>query len=113
MHELVADPSAITPAFVRATLKTREGTDLVATQRHVAAAVFPDDTQAFTIRPDLARLALPTRIVAGTADRIIPARHAADLPPLLALHRLPTGHMPHIEARDLVAAIHTHMTNPA
>jgi pimeloyl-ACP methyl ester carboxylesterase len=106
MHELVADPAAITPAFVRATLKARAGTGLVEMQRQVAAALFPDGTQTFSTRAELARLVLPTRVVFGTADRIIPARHADALPPLVALHRLPgVGHMPHYEARELVGAI--------
>ena len=68
MHQLVADPAAITPAFVRATLKARDGTDLVATLRSLAEAVFPDDTQSFSIRPDLARLTMPTRIARSSSS---------------------------------------------
>jgi pyruvate dehydrogenase E2 component (dihydrolipoamide acetyltransferase) len=114
MHELVADPAALTPAFVRATLKAREGTDLVATQRRIAEAVFPDDTQSFSIRPDLARLAIPTRIVFGAADRIIPARHATGLPGAVALHLFPgVGHMPHIEDKEAIARIAAEMARSA
>lgn len=111
MHQLVADPVAITRAFVRATLKAREGTDLVVTQRRVAEAVFPDDTQAFSIRSELARLAIPTRVVFGTVDAIIPARHVQGLPGQIALHLLPAvGHMPHIESRETVAIVQAQMT---
>ncbi|MDX7952817.1 alpha/beta fold hydrolase, partial [Lichenihabitans sp. Uapishka_5] len=106
MAELVADPRAITPAFVRATLKGRDGTGLVAAQRRLAAALFPDGTQAFSTRADLAKLRIPVRVVFGTADRIIPPRHAAALPPLVAAHLIPgVGHMPHLEAPETVAAI--------
>lgn len=114
IHQLVADPASITPAFVRATMKARDGTDLVATQRRVAEAVFPDDTQAFSIRSDLARLAVPTRVVFGTADAIIPARHVQGLPGHIALHLLPgVGHMPHLEARETVTIIQAQMTGAA
>ena len=106
MHELASDPAIITPAFIRSTLKAREGSGLVAAQRRVADAVFPDGTQAFSIRADLARLTVPTRVVFGTADKIIPAKQATGLPGLVALHLLPNiGHMPHFEARDTVSAI--------
>lgn len=106
MRELVADADAITPAFVRAILKTREGTTLVETQRRIVRAVFPDATQAFSVRQDLAKLAVPTRVVTGGADRILPAGQATGLPSLVATHHFAAiGHMPHLEARDAVALI--------
>lgn len=51
------------------------------------------------LRP-LAGLArrLPVRAMFGTEDRIIPARHALALPPPVAAHFLPTGHMPQWDA---------------
>ena len=104
LRELVAEPGAVTPAFVRATLKNREA--VLPAQRRLAAALFPDGTQAFTVRADLARLACPVRVVVGTADRIVPARHSEALPGLVALHRLAgVGHLPQIEAREAVQAI--------
>ena len=106
MHELVADPAAISAAFVRATLRAREGTELVKTQRRIAELVFPDDTQAFSIRRDLARLAVPTRVVLGGADKILPASQASGLPGMIATHLFPNvGHMPQFEEREAVAAI--------
>jgi pyruvate dehydrogenase E2 component (dihydrolipoamide acetyltransferase) len=111
MRELVADPAAITPAFVRATLKARAGTALAATQRRVADAVFPAGTQAFSIRADLARLSIPARVIVGTADRILPAAQVDGLPGRIALHRFAgVGHMPTIEIRDDVLAIMAQMT---
>ena len=106
MHELVADPSVISSAFVRATLKARDGSDLVVTQRRVADAVFPDGTQSFSIRADLASSTVPTRVVLGGADRIVPSAQAAGLPGLVAVHHFPhVGHMPQFEVRDAVSAI--------
>ena len=111
MRELVAEPGPITPAVVRATLKTREAT--TASQRRIAEALFPDGTQAFSIRPELAGIRVPTRVVFGTADRIIPARHARGLPGLVALHGFAgVGHMPQWEARDGVLAILSQMAAP-
>ena len=112
MHELVADPAAISGAFVRATLKARDGTALVATQRRVAEAVFPDGTQAFSIRADLARLAVPTRVVLGDADRIVPCGQARGLPGIIATHHFPNvGHMPQFEVRDSVQLIAEQMAS--
>lgn len=111
LRELVAEAGAVTPAFVRATLKGREA--VLPAQRRLAAALFPDGTQAFTVRADLARLACPVRVVFGTADRIVPVRHAEALPAMVALHRLPgVGHLPQIEARDAVQAILAQMAVP-
>ena len=113
MLELVVDPQTITPALVRATLKARQRSAGVETQRRVAAAVFPDGTQCFSIRADLARLRMPVRVIFGTDDRIIPARHAAGLPPLVALHLLPNiGHMPHFEASEVVTTILNQVVEP-
>ncbi len=104
LRELVAEPDAVSSAFVRATLKGRE--PVLPAQRRLAAALFPDGTQAFSVRAELARLACPVRVVVGMADRIVPARHAEALPGLVALHRLPgVGHLPQLEARDTVQAI--------
>jgi pyruvate dehydrogenase E2 component (dihydrolipoamide acetyltransferase) len=42
----------------------------------------------------------------GRADRIIPVQHMADLPGHVALHLLNgVGHMPHIEANELLARL--------
>lgn len=41
---------------------------------------------------------LPVRAIFGTEDRVIPATHALALPPRVAAHFLPTGHMPQWDA---------------
>ena len=106
MELLVADPLVLTDPLVRATAASRASGQVAATQKALADLAFVDGTQAFSIRPVLNRLSIPTRIVMGRADRIIPVQHMADLPGHVALHLLNgVGHMPHIEANELLARL--------
>jgi pimeloyl-ACP methyl ester carboxylesterase len=101
---LASDPAALGPAFAETILRQRGGS--VAGLEHVAATVFPDGTQGFSVRSVLERLSIPVKIVFGTDDRIIPARHALGLPGRIAIHMFrEIGHMPHFEARDEVAGL--------
>ena len=102
---LVADPAALGPGFAQATLRGRSDAARAA-QAALAAALFPDGTQAFGIRDTLAHLAMPVRVVVGGADRIIPAHHARGLPGPVALHVFAeAGHMPQLEIRPALARI--------
>jgi pyruvate dehydrogenase E2 component (dihydrolipoamide acetyltransferase) len=64
----------------------------------------PLGQRADILRP-LATLArrLPVRALFGTLDRVIPATHALALPPPVAVHFLPAGHMPQWDAPAEVA----------
>ena len=101
---LVADPALVTPGFVRATLQASDA-ESADYRRRLIDSVFPDGTQAISLRHVLPQLAMPARIVWGTRDAIIPASHAAHLPGRIGLHRLDVGHMPHLEAPRLVAGL--------
>lgn len=50
---------------------------------------------------------LPVRAIFGTGDRVIPAEHAFALPPQVAAHFLPTGHMPQWDAPSELADLLT------
>lgn len=103
---LVSDAEGLSPGFVRATAAARADGRLAGQQAAVAASLFPDGTQAFSIRPTLSRLQMPTRIVFGLDDAIIPSRHASGLPGSIALHFFAkVGHMPHIEIKTDVGRI--------
>jgi pyruvate dehydrogenase E2 component (dihydrolipoamide acetyltransferase) len=106
LGECVADHAVLMPAFIKATARSRaDGARAVLLQR-LAAALFPDGTQAFSIRPVLSRLAMPTKIVFGAEDRIIPARQARGLPGAIALHVFAgVGHLPQIETREAVTRL--------
>ncbi|MQT14216.1 acetoin dehydrogenase dihydrolipoyllysine-residue acetyltransferase subunit [Segnochrobactrum spirostomi] len=106
MRLLFADEAQIAPAFVKARLKQRAEPATAANEEQVIAALFPESTQAFSVRAALARLAMPIRIVHGTADQIIPSRHVAGLPGTVAVHLFPgVGHMPQVEVKTEVGRL--------
>lgn len=103
---LISDEAVLGQDFVRATARARAADAVVAAQTAVARALFPDGTQAFSVRDSLTRIGVPVRVVFGADDRIIPARHAWDLPGEVALHLFRgVGHMPHLEIRLALARI--------
>lgn len=63
----------------------------------LAQALVGPQGQKIDILRGLAKLAgkLPVRALIGTEDRIIPAAHAFNLPPHVAVHFLTAGHMAH------------------
>ncbi len=98
LEHLVQDPRVISTAFVQAVVKAREDEDLTAAMGAFAATFFPDGTQAFQIREDLAGLEQPVRVIFGREDRVLPFASTRGLPGNVALHGLPNcGHMPHLE----------------
>jgi pimeloyl-ACP methyl ester carboxylesterase len=102
--QLVSDPAALGPSFIDASLRQRAG--FADTLEEVASTLFPDGTQAFSVRPVFDHLAIPVKIIFGEEDRIIPAQHAFGLPGHVAIHVFSgVGHMPHFEARDAVARL--------
>jgi len=106
MARLVADPATLPAGFIQATAKARASGDAAESQQRLAAALFPDGTQAFSTRPLLDALPMPVKVVFGRDDRIVPARHANGLPGTVAVHLFAgVGHLPQIEARDAVARL--------
>ncbi|MBO1326108.1 acetoin dehydrogenase dihydrolipoyllysine-residue acetyltransferase subunit [Acetobacter sp. TBRC 12305] len=104
LRRLVHDPSLVTDAFVNATVRARTDSTVCEIQQHIASALFPDGTQANDLRATLHRLAVPTKVIWGESDRIIPVQHARNAGPMAAVHFLPdTGHLPHLETPAMVA----------
>jgi len=103
LRQLVADETVITDRYVRAAMMSRKDPALRAAQRAMADALFPDATQAFDLRPALSRIAIPTRIIWGKRDGIIPWRHALGAPGRVGLHLFDgLGHLPHMESPDAI-----------
>jgi pyruvate dehydrogenase E2 component (dihydrolipoamide acetyltransferase) len=106
LRELVSKEANLPQGLAAATLRQRRDGRLVAAQARIAATVLPDGTQAFSTRALFETLSIPAKIVFGTDDRIIPARHALGLPGTVALHLFPgTGHTPQLERRSEVARL--------
>ena len=101
--QLFADQSHVTPSFVRAVLRTRADPALREYQRALIDALFPDGVQAHSWRCALDHVSVPTKVVWGTGDRVIPARHGRGLPGRVGLHVIACGHQPQVEAPALVA----------
>ena len=107
MRRLVHDPVMLAPVLVRATLAARADTGLVPAQRKVARALFEGGTQLFSTAAALRAYPGPCTVIAGRDDAIMSAAEiTAAIPPQAALHRLPgVGHLPQIEAADLVVTL--------
>ncbi|MCU0906530.1 MAG: alpha/beta fold hydrolase [Rhodobacteraceae bacterium] len=107
MRLLVGDPDRLPPVLVRATLAARAAPGVVDGQARIAQGVFEGATQLFAVGADLAAFPGPVSVIQGTADRILDgAGVLSALPPNAAAHRLPrAGHLPQVEAPDLVASV--------
>jgi pimeloyl-ACP methyl ester carboxylesterase len=106
MRLLASDEAALGSAMVKTTLRQRRDNGVAAAQSALAAALFPDGVQAFSLRESLGRYGGPAKVIFGLEDRIIPASHARGLPGTVGVHLFAgVGHMPHFEARSEVALL--------
>lgn len=109
MRQLVHDPVKLAPVLVRATLQARQDLALVPAQTRIANAVFEGSTQLFSVAGGLHYFQGPCTVIAGREDAIVPMREVeTQIPANVAFHRLPgVGHLPQIEAADLVQTLIT------
>jgi pimeloyl-ACP methyl ester carboxylesterase len=106
LKELFADPSQMDEMFVATAEQQLGEADVRARLAALADTFFPDGAQSLDLRSVLAALTIPVRVIWGLQDRILPARHADGLPGRVAVHRFArVGHLPHLEAREDVAAL--------
>ncbi|MBZ9796868.1 alpha/beta fold hydrolase [Mesorhizobium sp. ES1-4] len=111
---MVGDPSALPGGYAQAALRQIEKTGNRETLVAMAESLFPDGTQGFDLGGALAELAVPTRLIWGRLDRIIPAAHAARAPGFAAVHLLDgIGHVAQIEAPALTARLITETVRSA
>lgn len=106
LRRLTATPDGISDDYARAAMRSRQDAGLRACQADMAEALFPDGVQAFDLRAALQRLTLPTQILWGRRDHILPFAQAIAAEGEFALHLLSgAGHIPQIECPDRVARI--------
>jgi pyruvate dehydrogenase E2 component (dihydrolipoamide acetyltransferase) len=101
------DATRLDGSFVATAAQQLRSADRRAGMAALAEQLFPDGTQAESLRSRLGALdQVPTRIVWGAQDRIAPPHQADGLPGFVALHRLPgIGHLPQVEAAALLATL--------
>jgi len=106
LAELAQDPTVLGDALAETTMRQRRDLGVGEAQGRIAAALLPDGAQVYSARAALAGYPGPVKAIFGREDRIVPVRHARALPGGVAVHVLPdVGHMPHLEARDLVTRL--------
>ncbi|MGF6723067.1 pimeloyl-ACP methyl ester carboxylesterase [Paraburkholderia sp. GAS41] len=106
LRQLFADPTRMDDGFVATAWQQLESAQVRNALAAVADRFFPDGTQLLDLRQLLTGLTLPVRVVWGEQDRIVPVRHADELPGHVAVHRFAgVGHLPHVEAQAQVAAL--------
>ncbi len=111
LKTLVADDELVTDGYACAAMSARQDPALRDAQQAMSDGLFPDGVQAFDLKAALHRLAVPTCIIWGKQDEIIPWRHALRAPGRVALHLFEgLGHLPQIEApEDVGKTIRTYL----
>ncbi len=103
---MLADSAALPNGYAAAVLRQMEKLGNRPALERLAGHLFSDNTQLFDGRPALSRLDIPTRIVWGRSDRVIPCGHALEAPDFAAVHLLAgVGHVPQMENPKLTARL--------
>ncbi|RTL97246.1 MAG: acetoin dehydrogenase dihydrolipoyllysine-residue acetyltransferase subunit [Hyphomicrobiales bacterium] len=103
---MVGDAGALPAAYAQAAVRQMDKTGNRDALVAMAESLFPDGTQGFDLTTALAALGVPTRLVWGKLDRVIPPAHAARAPGFAAVHLLDgIGHVPQMEAPALTARL--------
>jgi pyruvate dehydrogenase E2 component (dihydrolipoamide acetyltransferase) len=103
---MVADRSSLPAGFAGAAFRQMQRIGNAQVLAGMASRLFPSGTQSFNLGRALAGLTVPTRIVWGRQDRVIPCEHANVAPAFAALHILSdVGHTPQLETPQLTARL--------
>jgi pyruvate dehydrogenase E2 component (dihydrolipoamide acetyltransferase) len=111
LRRLAADPDTIGDDFVKAAMAPRRDPALRAAQLALADVLFPDDVQAFDLRPALRRITSgedkpPVAILWGRLDAVIPWRQVLAVGGEYGIHLVDgAGHVPQIECPGRVARV--------
>ena len=106
LRRLTATADGISDDYARAAMRARNDAGLRACQADMSLALFPDGVQSFDLRAALQRIDLPTQILWGRRDHILPFAQGVTAIGEFGLHLLSdVGHIPQIECPDRVARI--------
>lgn len=98
LAKLYADPERISSDMVETVLRFKRLDGVPDALRAVADGFVREGRQSVDLRSVLASLDVPTLVLWGEDDGIIPARHADGLPASVRVERIPgAGHMPQVE----------------
>ena len=100
---LFSDERFVTEPLLEQMIRVKRIDGVEAALRQIAAAAFPAGRQAVDLRSVLSRLPMPTLLIWGEADRIIPSAHALGFGRNTVLPD--TGHMAHVEHPADVASL--------
>lgn len=103
---MVGNPAALPHGYARAVWRQMDKVGNRNELIRLAERLFPNGAQGFDVRPALQGLSVPTRIIWGRADRVIPNTHISHAPGFAAIHLLDgVGHVPQMEAPVLTARL--------
>ena len=105
LERMVADAESLPSGLAAATLRRMEAGGARAALSALEAGLF-DESAGFEFGTILRQLAIPIRVIWGTADRIIPWSLDITPPGQVALHLFQgVGHTPQIERPEIVARL--------
>ena len=103
LQQLVGDPGLVNRNFIDGILKFKRLDGVTEALTTIAAGFVDGNTQTVDLRDALAGLSISVRVIWGSADRIIPADHALELPANVAVDVLDgCGHLVMLEAASEV-----------
>jgi pyruvate dehydrogenase E2 component (dihydrolipoamide acetyltransferase) len=108
--KLFADQDMVSRDLVEGLLRFKRLDGVTAALNALREAMIHEGRQRLSLLPDLVALNAPVRVIWGSADRIIPAAHAGELPSSFRVHMFEgAGHMVHMERAKDVNAILTEL----
>jgi len=106
LEMLFADPGLVSRSMVDDLLKYKRLDGVEGALRALSSALFADGAQAGVLGEAIAAARLPTLVVWGGKDRVIPAAHAGALADTATVAVIPdAGHMVQMEAAGKVNAL--------
>jgi pimeloyl-ACP methyl ester carboxylesterase len=96
----------VPPGLAAMQARERQATGASEALQTIVATFFDNGRQKTIPRSELERLAMPTKVIWGTQDRVLPTRQAHRLPGHIAVHIFEeVGHMLPFEIPDAVARL--------